>query len=165
LSEKVSAEGLDRRSFVAGVVGLLGGVIAAVIGLPALGYVLAPALKSTVTDEWVPLAPVESIPVDRPTLYSFTRVQQIGWERTAASYGAYVIRRADGSVTVLSNICTHLACRVSWKDDQRQFVCPCHDGHFAEDGSVLSGPPPRPLDHFDHKVDESGRLLIHVVES
>jgi menaquinol-cytochrome c reductase iron-sulfur subunit len=148
---------------MAGVVGLLGGIVAAVIGLPAVGYILAPALKKTASDEWVGLGPLENIPAE-PTLFTFTRVKQIGWERNAASYGAYVIRAGDGSLSVLSNVCTHLACRVAWKDENGDFTCPCHDGHFAVDGTVLSGPPPRPLDRFEHKVDEAGTLSIHLVE-
>ena len=164
MPEKVSGEGLDRRSFVTGVVGLMGGIIAAVIGLPAVGYLLAPALKNTASDEWVPLGPLASVPIDQPTLFSFTRVKQVGWERNAASYGVYVIRGSDGSLSILSNICTHLSCRVSWKDENRDYVCPCHDGHFGKDGAVLSGPPPRPLDRFEHRVDEAGTLLIHLVE-
>jgi len=38
-------------------------------------------------------------------------------------------------------------------------VCPCHDGVFAEDGSVVSGPPPRPLDTLSAEVVD-GTLVI-----
>jgi cytochrome b6-f complex iron-sulfur subunit len=38
-----------------------------------------------------------------------------------------------------------LGCQVEWKRDQEEFVCPCHKGTYAIDGTVLSGPPPAPL--------------------
>ncbi|MCJ7511408.1 MAG: ubiquinol-cytochrome c reductase iron-sulfur subunit [Anaerolineales bacterium] len=156
--------GLSRRKFVTGMLAVLGGTITAVIGLPAVGYLVAPALKRSPTDVWVPLGPVESIPIDQPTLFTFSRAERIGWETTATSYGMYVLRSPDERYRVLSNVCTHLACRVVWKDDPQDYTCPCHDGHFAKDGHVLSGPPPRPLQAVEHKVEE-GILYVHLVEA
>lgn len=154
---------IGRRNFVTVVVGLLGSVIGFIIALPGIGYLIAPGLKKVSSDAWIPLGSVEDLDVDVPHLFSFTRTQQVGWERTANSYGVYVIPHEDGTYTTFSNICTHLSCRVSWKDDLDEFVCPCHDGHFAEDGTVLSGPPPRPLDTFEHRIEE-GILQIHLLE-
>ncbi len=51
----------------------------------------------------------------------------------------------DSPPKALSAICTHLGCQVEWKRDQEEFVCPCHKGTYAIDGTVLSGPPPAPL--------------------
>ena len=33
-------------------------------------------------------------------------------------------------------------------------------GKFALDGSVIAGPPPRPLDHMEYKIDNGGFQLI-----
>lgn len=164
MSESEGEGGLSRRKFVTAMMAVLGGTMAAVVGLPAVGYLVAPALKRTTTDEWVPLGPVENIPLDTPTLFSFTRTRRVGWETLANSYGLYVVRSADGNILVLSNVCTHLACRVNWKDDLGQYACPCHDGFFAEDGAVISGPPPKPLARFETKV-EDGVLYVHLVEA
>ena len=164
MAEPEQADGLSRRKFVTGMLAVLGGTIAAAIGLPAVGYLITPAIKRTATDVWVPLGPVEDIPVDQPTLFTFSRTRRIGWETTATSYGMYVLRSPDEHFLVLSNVCTHLACRVVWKDDLQDYACPCHDGHFARDGRVLSGPPPRPLPAMEHKV-EDGILSVHLVEA
>ena len=164
MADSESTAGLGRRAFVTGVVGLLGGIITAVVGLPAIGYWLGPSLKKQATEAWVPLGPLEKIPLDEPTLITFTRTKQVGWERSALSYGVYVVRSADGTLQTLSNVCTHLACRVTWKPEQNEYVCPCHDGRFARDGAVVSGPPPRPMDRFGFKI-EDGTLLVHVVEA
>jgi menaquinol-cytochrome c reductase iron-sulfur subunit len=161
-----SKHGIDRRAFVAGMSALLGSIIAAIIGLPALGYLLSPAIRKSATTlgDWIPLGPVEDLPIDQPTLFTFSRTEQIGWERTANSYGVYVVKKNDGSLQAFSNICTHLSCRVSWKEEEQQFVCPCHNGRFGKDGSIISGPQPRPLDAFEYKI-EDGTLLVFIQES
>jgi len=166
MAEPARKHGIDRRGFVAGMSALLGSVIAAIIGLPAFGYLLSPALKKSQTsvEDWVPLGLVEDIPFDQPTLYTFTRTKQVGWERTANSYGVYVVKKNNGAMEAFSNVCTHLSCRVSWKEDVQQFVCPCHDGRFGKDGSIISGPQPRPLDTFEHKI-EDGTLLVFIQEN
>jgi Rieske Fe-S protein len=38
-------------------------------------------------------------------------------------------------------------------------MCPCHGGVYYEDGSRASGPPPRGLFRYDHRLQD-GRLLI-----
>ncbi|NIS79560.1 MAG: Rieske 2Fe-2S domain-containing protein [Anaerolineales bacterium] len=164
MSEEGHGHGLSRRAFVTGVVSVLGGVIAAIIGLPAIGYLISPALQKRQSDEWVPLGNVEDLPEGVPTLFSFTRTKQVGWERTANSYGVYVERKSENDLNVFSNICTHLSCRVKWKEDEGEFICPCHDGHFAKDGAIISGPQPRPLDRFEHRIEDDGTLMIHLVE-
>ena len=158
-------QGISRRGFVTGVTGILCGIIALIIGVPAIGYLISPALqKEEDSDEWVPLGPVEDLIEDKPTLFTFTRIKQVGWERSGFSYGVYVTKKPQGTYDVFSNICTHLSCRVSWKEDLNHFFCPCHDGHYAKDGTVISGPPPRPLDRFEHRIQDRV-LKIHLIEN
>ena len=164
MTEAGHEHGISRRAFVTGAVGLLGGIIAAIVSLPAIGYLLSPAIKKVTSDEWVPLGNLDELPLNHPFLFSFTRTKQVGWERTATSYGAYVIRKPGGKLDVFSNVCTHLSCRVSWSDELERFVCPCHDGYFDLDGSIISGPQPRPLDRFEYKIEDE-TLMIHIVEA
>jgi Rieske Fe-S protein len=60
----------------------------------------------------------------------------------------------------MSNICTHLGCRIRWIADEGKFYCPCHNGIFDRDGTVLSGPPPRPLDRFEVKVENDTLSIL-----
>lgn len=156
---------LSRNNFVKFVVGVLGSVIGAVIGLPAIGYILSPALEKRSREDWIPLGPLEKYPVGVPTLFNFTRTKVNGWERTVNSYGVYVLRKSEdpNDVIVLSNICTHLSCRVRWVEDKQEYDCPCHDAQFGPTGEILAGPPPRPLDRFETRV-EDGLLSIHFRE-
>ncbi len=154
---------ISRNDFVKGVVGILGGIIGAVVGIPAVGYVLAPALKKTAADAWIPLGPLTNYPVGTPTLFSFTRSKINGWEKSTNSYGVFVYRKSDTETVVFSNVCTHLSCRVNWNEGTKEYICPCHDGRFNIDGKVVKEPPPRPLDAYETKV-ENGNLLIHFVK-
>lgn len=151
---------VNRRDFVWIVTAFLGSVIGAVIGLPAIGYLIAPAAQAKKSEAWIPLGPLKNYPEGVPTLFSFVRSKVNGWEKTASSYGVYVIRGPGDQVKAFSNICTHLSCRVTWKDADKEFHCPCHNGIFSMDGKVVSGPPPRPMDTYPVKV-ENGNLSIH----
>jgi menaquinol-cytochrome c reductase iron-sulfur subunit len=155
---------INRRDFVKVALASVGSIITVVIGLPAISYLISPATKAQAQDAWIPLGPLDNFPVGTPTLVNFTRTTVNGWEKTANTYGAFVMRYTPDELKVFSNLCTHLSCRVNWKDDQKHYICPCHDGHFDEQGLVVSGPPPRPLDEYEHKV-ENGILSIHFVEA
>jgi menaquinol-cytochrome c reductase iron-sulfur subunit len=154
---------LSRNDFVKGVVGIVGMIMGVVVGLPAIGFILSPALKIRSVEAWVPLGNLDDYPVGTPTLFSFTRTTVNGWEKTTNSYGVYVYRKSESETIVFSNICTHLSCRVVWHLDFQEYVCPCHDAHFTIDGNVDSGPPPRPMDRYETRVEE-GKLSIHFVE-
>jgi len=85
--------------------------------------------------------------------------QRDGWRKMISTKPVYVTQAADGRLRVLSAVCPHLGCSVAWNDSRRQFVCPCHAGVFAEDGALVSGPPPRGMDELDSRV-EGGRLKV-----
>ncbi len=64
-----------------------------------------------------------------------------------------LVRLSENEFAAYSQSCTHLMCPVNYRPEQRQFYCPCHEGYFsAEDGSVLAGPPPRPLPRYPVEI-------------
>ncbi len=159
---------ISRRDFIKLTTVAAGTVIGAAVGLPAIDYLIDPALKATKSDAWIPLGKLESYEVGTPTLVSFTRSTENGWEKTVNSYGVFVLRQSDAAtdILVLSNKCTHLGCHVNWNTDKKEYICPCHDAQFSITGSVLGGPPPRPLDRYagDQVKVENDTILIHFVE-
>lgn len=150
---------ISRRDFIKGVTALIGGTIGMLMGVPAVGYLLGPALRKEENANSISLGPLDQFPVGIPAYFSITDTQINGWERTAKVIGMYVVRKDDGSVRVFSDICTHLACLVTWHPDIQEYVSPCHDGHFEIDGFVTKGPPPRPLDEFETNIDD-GNLFV-----
>jgi menaquinol-cytochrome c reductase iron-sulfur subunit len=154
---------ISRRDFIKITTAAVGTVIGAVIGLPAIAFLIDPALKSSKADAWIPLGKLENFEIGKPTPASFTRSKVNGWEKTVNSYGVFVLRTSESETLVLSNKCTHLGCNVNWNVDKQEYICPCHDAQFGINGNVLGGPPPRPLDRYsgDQVKVEDGTLLIH----
>ena len=154
---------ISRREFIALTTAAVGTFIGAVVGLPAIAYLIDPALKTSTADTWIPVGKLDSFEVGKPALSTFTRSKTNGWEKSVNSYGVFILRKSQTEVVAYSNVCTHLSCRVNWNPDKQQYICPCHDGRFGIDGGVVSGPPPRPLDTYITKV-ENGILSIHFLE-
>ncbi|HEY3341506.1 MAG TPA: ubiquinol-cytochrome c reductase iron-sulfur subunit [Anaerolineae bacterium] len=155
---------LSRREFTRNAMISVGAIIGAAIGVPAIGYLISPAVKAASSDAWIPLGALANYPVGVPTSFTFTRSKVNGWEKTVNSFAVYVIRGNGENVRVLSNVCTHLGCRVAWNKDAGQYLCPCHDAHFGMNGEVISGPPPRPLNAYETKI-ENGALFIHLMQA
>jgi nitrite reductase/ring-hydroxylating ferredoxin subunit len=73
---------------------------------------------------------------------------------------AWLVKRGSGDLVAYDPRCTHADCAYEWTD-QAQFACLCHEGFFDLDGTVISGPPPRPLDEFGvREVD--GKIELEV---
>jgi len=65
----------------------------------------------------------------------------------------FLRRTEGGELTAFSAVCTHLGCLVGYNRVRREFICPCHAGRYNEDGSVASGPPPKPLARLPVRVE------------
>jgi cytochrome b6-f complex iron-sulfur subunit len=55
------------------------------------------------------------------------------------------LSRSAAGLRARSLLCSHYGCRVEWQAEQRQYVCPCHQGTFDADGRPVGGPPTKPL--------------------
>jgi len=75
----------------------------------------------------------------------------------------FVVRDED-DFHVISSVCTHLGCTVQWRQDERRFDCPCHGSRFREDGTVISGPAPRPLEWYAVALSPDGYLEVDTAE-
>jgi Rieske Fe-S protein len=57
-----------------------------------------------------------------------------------------LVRTSAETHVAYSQVCTHLSCAVFFSQETNRLECPCHKGSFSvADGSVIAGPPPRPL--------------------
>lgn len=158
---------LSRREFIKVTTGIIGGLIGAAIGLPAVYYLIDPALREGGKEAWIPIGKFKDMKTGVPYPFSFTRVQVNGWERTSSSFGGYAVRRSDdpADLLILNSRCTHLACTVNWSAEAGAFICPCHDAKFSVEGEVLDGPPPRPLDVYaEYRITEDGLIEIFFKE-
>ena len=147
-----------RRSFYTVLINLLGGLIAAIVAIPAAAYLLLKP-KGDETDQLVEIGDAATLEVDQPKEVVFFRKRVEGWKSSKEKTTAWVVKNGSGEVVVFDPQCTHLACAYHWEDGQKMFLCPCHTSSFGIDGKVLGGPAPRPLDRYVTKI-EGGKILI-----
>jgi Rieske Fe-S protein len=133
--------------------GAIGGLITAALAVPAIAYILGPALERDEAEDWIQLGTTSKVELGTPALFKARIERQTGWIVNETELTFYVLTENGRDYIAMSNTCTHLGCRVRWIEDQQQFFCPCHNAAFDKDGEVLSGPPPRPLDRYEVKVE------------
>ncbi len=151
-------EGVSRRAFLSNAAVFLGGLAAAVLGGTGLGYFVSPALRKKV-GTWVELGRARDFKPGVPVLVEYTQRLRDAWITSVNRSSAWVVTENGKDFTAFDPRCTHLGCPFRWSAAEKKFLCPCHTASFALDGKVLGGPPPRPLDRYQTKV-EDGRLLI-----
>jgi Rieske Fe-S protein len=109
---------------------------------------------------WVDIGLVSKLSGDKPILKRVITEQQSGWAATREEHFVYVLPGKNN--TVLSCVCPHEGCTVSWNDGQNGFICPCHDSFFAPDGSRVKGPARRGLDPLPTR-EQNGILQVQYV--
>ncbi|MBX3117453.1 MAG: Rieske (2Fe-2S) protein [Fimbriimonadaceae bacterium] len=148
----------ERRKFLGIAVGVINiALIGAIVG-PVLGFVASP-LKRRKKGEWVAVLDDSHLAPGDVKDVSFTMRIRDGFQDVDRQYTVF-LRKSDDGVVCIDPACTHLGCRVKYQSDQHRFLCPCHGGVFNQDGDVVSGPPPRPLDKHPVKV-EGGKIWIY----
>jgi Rieske Fe-S protein len=101
----------------------------------------------------VEVADMNGIPVRGVKLFTYPTPQD----------HCIMIRTAEEEYVAYSQKCTHLSCAVYYSSENDRLECPCHQGFFsAKDGSVLQGPPPRPLPQITLEREGTKLLAITV---
>lgn len=129
--------------------------VAATIATAAFRY-LRPAYARS-EPKWSDVAPVSQLKGEKPIMRSIIAEHQAGWASTVEEHFVYVL--PGQTRQVLSSVCPHEGCNVSWRDDTNGFFCPCHDSYFAADGSRVSGPARRGLDPLPTR-EQDGVLQV-----
>jgi len=141
--------------FVNTIVALIGGGLSAVLGAFALG----PKANAS-QPRWSRAGTTSDLKPDEPVprVLSVSRVD--GWYRARARETVFLVWDGDRTIRAMSATCTHLGCQVQWIAKEKKFKCPCHGGVYAADGSVLAGPPPRPLQTIEARIDPADSSVL-----
>ena len=131
---------------------MVSGAVTAILGIPLIGFFSIPALKRRDV-VWSEVGPIDEFDVGQTEFVSLNPVVQQVWPEASPKLGAFVSRKADGSFEVYHSHCTHAGCPINWSSAAERFFSPCHGGVFDDEGRVLAGPPPRPLDRYELKVE------------
>lgn len=97
------------------------------------------------------VAQAGEIPVGGVKIFCYPRPQD----------NCILVRTSEDAYVAYSQVCTHLSCAVYYARATNHFECPCHNGVFSvRDGSVLQGPPRRPLPRV--VLERRGQDLVAV---
>lgn len=97
------------------------------------------------------VAALDEIPVDGVKLFRYPTPKD----------PCILVRTAADTYVAYSQSCTHLSCAVYFSLQSKRLECPCHEGSFSvADGTVIAGPPPRPLPRV--VLERRGRDLVAI---
>ena len=101
------------------------------------------------------VARAEDVPIGEVKLFTYP---------TAEDH-CIMVRTAADTYVAYSQKCTHLSCAVYYSKESNSLECPCHRGFFSvKDGSVLAGPPRRPLPTIELEAAEGYLIATGVKE-
>lgn len=141
-----------RRELFKYLVNSLSAVILAALAVPLGGFFALPALRKRPI-VWKEVGPVNEFALGEIKLVPLKPLERRQWPEDWGTEAAWVYRRGDSEFVVYNLRCTHVGCPVNWSPQAKRFFSPCHGGVFDADGQVLAGPPPRPLDRYELKIE------------
>jgi len=148
----------SRRSFLKLLpLGVLATVFASIGG--AAFRFLRPKLFAP-TASWLDVATLSELTGPQPISRKIVAEAVAGWATTIEEHNVFVLPAKNNQV--LSAICPHEGCEVTWEGGSNRFACPCHESYFAADGSRISGPARRGLDALPARVQD-GKLQVQYV--
>ncbi|HTY56937.1 MAG TPA: ubiquinol-cytochrome c reductase iron-sulfur subunit [Candidatus Binataceae bacterium] len=157
-NQTIGPRDTSRRSFLLGLGIVINAIAVTLFAIPVVGYLLSPARRFVWLD-WVSLGPLTDFPEHQTRLAEYLNPFRKPWDGATAKIPCWVRREAGDDFKVLAINCTHLGCPVRWFSESGLFMCPCHGGVYYSDGRQASGPPPRPLFQYEHKID-AGKLWV-----
>jgi menaquinol-cytochrome c reductase iron-sulfur subunit len=142
---------LDRKDFLAKLTITVSAIGAAIIGIPFVGFLLAPFFERQ-PQVWRAVGPVGGFKTGTTVKVSFIDASPLPWAGVVARTAAWLRRESPDTFIAFSVNCTHFGCPVRWLPDAQLFMCPCHGGVYYGDGTVAAGPPPKPLPQYPVRV-------------
>ena len=142
------------RCIVNGALAAIGATLGALLGV----FALRPDARAA-RQRWIRAASLIELKPGTPLPRVLSVPRADGWYRERVRQTVFLVRDGD-DVKALSATCTHLGCQVKWDGEAKRFRCPCHGGAYDAQGRVIEGPPPRPLDAVDVRVDSSNDSVL-----
>ncbi len=155
-----AAPSADRRSFLAGMMGILVGsplavgfstlVVTHVLWLLGFARFMFPNILTE---------PPTRFKVGFPDDLATGQVET----KYKAAFGVWIVRyeyEGQPEIYALKSVCTHLGCTPNWLEAEQKFKCPCHGSGFYKDGINFEGPAPRPLERYAISRAADGQLEV-----
>jgi menaquinol-cytochrome c reductase iron-sulfur subunit len=145
-----------RAAFIVGGQAIAGAATAVVI-LPVVGFAVAPIFDRP-EERWEAVGSPDDFTADTYRQAVITQVEGVGDSGKTTVYVRKGVpeepfNEEEGSYVAISTRCAHLGCPVRYFPSAGNFICPCHGGVYDFEGKVIGGPPVRPLDRFQTRVN------------
>lgn len=147
---------VNRRTFLSRLSILAGSIAGAIVAIPSVAFLLG---LRKVPHVWRTVGKLDDFQIGTTVKVAFLDPSPLPWSGVTANTAAWLRRESAEQFLAFSVDCTHLGCPVRWLPDANLFMCPCHGGVFYANGTVASGPPPKPLTKYPVRV-EGGMVQI-----
>lgn len=144
-------EEMTRRRFFERLCIGLGAVCAAILGVPLIGFVVAPLFRKS-NEPWIAVGKIDDFKIGATVSVPYADPSPLPWAGVTSRGAAWLRRESADEFAAFSVHCTHMGCPVRWLAGAELFMCPCHGGVYYKDGTVAAGPPPKPLFRLEVRV-------------
>ncbi len=157
----------ERRSFLKWACRGLGALFAALLGAPAIAYLIDPRNRPAPDGDFKTVARLNELEKGVPFQGVVRAVRRDAWTLHPNDVvgRVWLIRQDDDRVEAFTTICPHLGCSINYEAKAQNFICPCHNGQFDLQGKKLTGvnnPAPRDMDRLECRRAADAPDLIQV---
>jgi menaquinol-cytochrome c reductase iron-sulfur subunit len=144
---------LKRRSFLKWATHGLGALFAAILGVPAVAYLIDARHRAAPPSDFRTVARLSELKENVPYQVVIRDTRRDAWTIHPSDLvgRVWLIRRPNDKVDAFTAICPHLGCSINFEASAKQFLCPCHGGTFDMTGKRAevtgrANPAPRGMD-------------------
>jgi Rieske Fe-S protein len=154
----------QRRSFLRLAIHGLSALFGAILGIPAVFYLLDPRNRPASRSSFRPVSGVKlnELEVGIPMQGILRDIRRDAWtlhpDDVIGKVWVVKLNNDPSSVKVFTTICPHLGCSINFDPPgaDRGFTCPCHGGKFRLNGerdpNVQRNPPGRGMDELRYQM-------------
>ena len=160
---------MERRSFLKWAIHGLGALFAAILGLPALAFLIDARHRSAQAGQFKTVARLDDLVEGVPQQVVIHEVRRDAWTLHPNDVigRVWLIRRDQAIVDAFTTVCPHLGCSINFVGKEKLFICPCHGGTFEMTGQRLDkpglvNPAPRGMDRLECRRDPTDPQSIQV---
>jgi Rieske Fe-S protein len=151
----------ERRRFLKWLTGGLGALFGAVLGIPAIAYLIDPRHRAAPAGDFKTVGRLSEL---KPEVPQQVVLRDLRWDAWTLHPNdvigrVWLVRRDQDTVDAYTTICPHLGCSINFEDNKKQFICPCHNGTW----DLASCQPVKLADRINPAPRGMDRLELQLV--
>jgi menaquinol-cytochrome c reductase iron-sulfur subunit len=158
----------SRRSFLRWTIYGLGAILTAVLGAPAVAFLIDARNRKSQGGQFHTVARRSELQVNQPHTVVIRETRRDAWTLHSDEVvgRVFLIKKPAGEVAAFTTICPHLGCSINYTGNAEvPFACPCHGARYRLDGERIdpaTNPAPRGMDSLEVRADPLDPDLIQV---